>query len=146
MSTVSITWITPLLACTSVATTLDWLTITPAPVTISTGNVVRQYNGTTSATGTPVPTVGTIFGGDTPSGGTFTFDNKNVGTGKTVTLQKLAESFSQIGVPVFMADVKGDLSGISQAGKRVNCGVTRNIQRRLDGASHGVRRQIRGRR
>ncbi|CAM4090466.1 helicase HerA-like C-terminal domain-containing protein [Comamonas aquatilis] len=39
------------------------------------------------------------------------------GTGKTVTLQKLAESFSQIGVPVFMADVKGDLSGISQSGK-----------------------------
>lgn len=38
------------------------------------------------------------------------------GTGKTVTLQKLAESFSQIGVPVFMADVKGDLAGISQPG------------------------------
>ena len=38
------------------------------------------------------------------------------GTGKTVTLQKLAESFSSIGVPVFMADVKGDLTGISQAG------------------------------
>ena len=38
------------------------------------------------------------------------------GTGKTVTLQKLAESFSQIGVPVFMADIKGDLTGISQAG------------------------------
>ncbi len=38
------------------------------------------------------------------------------GTGKTVTLQKLAESFSQIGVPVFMADVKGDLTGISQTG------------------------------
>ena len=38
------------------------------------------------------------------------------GTGKTVTLQKLAESFSGLGVPVFMADVKGDLSGISQAG------------------------------
>ncbi|MBS7781303.1 helicase HerA-like C-terminal domain-containing protein [Acidovorax sp. CCYZU-2555] len=38
------------------------------------------------------------------------------GTGKTVTLQKLAESFSQIGVPVFLADVKGDLGGISQAG------------------------------
>ncbi|HNT85272.1 MAG TPA: DUF853 family protein, partial [Ottowia sp.] len=39
------------------------------------------------------------------------------GTGKTVTLQKLAESFSAIGVPVFMADVKGDLTGISQAGR-----------------------------
>jgi DNA helicase HerA-like ATPase len=38
------------------------------------------------------------------------------GTGKTVTLQVLAEQFSRIGVPVFMADVKGDLSGISQAG------------------------------
>ena len=38
------------------------------------------------------------------------------GTGKTVTLQKLAESFSAIGVPVFMSDVKGDLTGISQQG------------------------------
>jgi len=38
------------------------------------------------------------------------------GTGKTVTLQVIAESFSRIGVPVFAADVKGDLSGISQAG------------------------------
>ncbi|MGZ5025219.1 MAG: helicase HerA-like domain-containing protein [Chthoniobacterales bacterium] len=38
------------------------------------------------------------------------------GTGKTVTLQTLAENFSARGVPVFMADVKGDLAGISQAG------------------------------
>ena len=38
------------------------------------------------------------------------------GTGKTVTLQKMAESFSAIGVPSFMADVKGDLSGIGAAG------------------------------
>lgn len=38
------------------------------------------------------------------------------GTGKTVTLQKLAESFSSCGVPVFMADVKGDLTGIAQEG------------------------------
>jgi len=38
------------------------------------------------------------------------------GTGKTITLQTLAESFSKIGVPVFMADVKGDLTGITQAG------------------------------
>ena len=39
------------------------------------------------------------------------------GTGKTVTLQTLAENFAKIGVPVFMADVKGDLTGISQAGR-----------------------------
>jgi len=38
------------------------------------------------------------------------------GTGKTVTLQRLAEQFSRIGVPVFLADVKGDLAGISQPG------------------------------
>ena len=39
------------------------------------------------------------------------------GTGKTVTLQRLAEGFSRIGVPVFMADVKGDLSGIARPGQ-----------------------------
>ena len=38
------------------------------------------------------------------------------GTGKTVTLRKLAEAFSDDGVPVFLADVKGDLSGLAQAG------------------------------
>jgi DNA helicase HerA-like ATPase len=49
------------------------------------------------------------------------------GTGKTVTMQVLAESFSRSGVPVFMADVKGDLSGISQA----NPGNPK-IEQRLD--------------
>src|SRR5215210_6049574 len=38
------------------------------------------------------------------------------GTGKTVTLQTLAEQFSERGVPVFMADVKGDLAGLAKAG------------------------------
>ncbi|MEN8803568.1 MAG: helicase HerA-like domain-containing protein, partial [Thiogranum sp.] len=38
------------------------------------------------------------------------------GTGKTVTLQVLAESFSRLGVPVFAADIKGDLSGVARAG------------------------------
>lgn len=49
------------------------------------------------------------------------------GTGKTVTLQKIAESFSKIGVPVFMADVKGDLSGIAAEGK-----ASDKLQARLD--------------
>ncbi|MBQ8674107.1 MAG: DUF853 family protein [Bacteroides sp.] len=47
------------------------------------------------------------------------------GTGKTVTLQVLAETFSQAGVPCFMADMKGDLSGISQRG-----GVSKFIEKR----------------
>jgi len=38
------------------------------------------------------------------------------GTGKTITLQTMAEGFAKLGVPVFMADIKGDLSGISRAG------------------------------
>ncbi len=48
------------------------------------------------------------------------------GTGKTVTLQVLAEAFSRSGVPVFMADVKGDLSGLAQAnaaGERIHARV-----------------------
>jgi uncharacterized protein len=40
------------------------------------------------------------------------------GTGKTVTLQVMAEAFSRIGVPVFAADIKGDLAGISQPGQQ----------------------------
>ncbi len=48
------------------------------------------------------------------------------GTGKTVTLQVIAESFSQAGVPCFMADMKGDLSGIGQPGK-----VTGFIEKRM---------------
>ncbi|WLT05805.1 helicase HerA-like C-terminal domain-containing protein [Gilliamella apis] len=38
------------------------------------------------------------------------------GTGKTVTLQKIAENFSQIGIPIFLADVKGDLTGLGEKG------------------------------
>src|SRR5690606_28701517 len=48
------------------------------------------------------------------------------GTGKTVTLQGLAETFARIGAPVFMADVQGDLTGISQAGA-----ATPKLQERL---------------
>jgi DNA double-strand break repair helicase HerA and related ATPase len=53
------------------------------------------------------------------------------GTGKTVTLQKLAESFSRIGVPVFMADIKGDLTGIAKAGA-----LSDKMKKRLD--EHGL--------
>ena len=50
------------------------------------------------------------------------------GVGKTVTLQKLAESFSKLGVPTFMADVKGDLSGISQPGSTANARVAERVK------------------
>ncbi len=50
------------------------------------------------------------------------------GTGKTVTLQAIAQHFSRIGVPVFMADVKGDLTGISQPGSDANTRITARIE------------------
>src|SRR6188508_477003 len=49
------------------------------------------------------------------------------GTGKTVTLQALAERFSAIGVPVFLADVKGDLSGLAAPGS-----LSPRMKERLD--------------
>ena len=49
------------------------------------------------------------------------------GTGKTVTLQILAEGFSKLGIPVFAADIKGDLSGIANPGK-----PHEKIQERID--------------
>lgn len=56
------------------------------------------------------------------------------GTGKTVTLRKLAETFSSEGVPVFMADVKGDLSGICRAGSHSGKVAERMVQYGLDEA------------
>jgi len=55
------------------------------------------------------------------------------GTGKTVTLQTLAEGFAAYGVPVFMADVKGDLSGVSQAGGTNPRAIERARQLGIDG-------------
>ena len=55
------------------------------------------------------------------------------GTGKTVTLQTIAEGFSAYGVPVFMADVKGDLSGVSQAGGNNPRALERVRQLGIDG-------------
>lgn len=57
------------------------------------------------------------------------------GTGKTVTLQVLAENFSALGIPIFMADVKGDLSGISQPGGQSPKVQQRVQQLQLDGYS-----------
>ena len=55
------------------------------------------------------------------------------GTGKTVSLQTIAEGFSTAGVPVFMADVKGDLSGIAAAGGDNPKAIERAKQLKLDG-------------
>ncbi|MBR1768089.1 MAG: DUF853 family protein [Prevotella sp.] len=65
--------------------------------------IAHCHNGALSITGKMANRHGLIAGA--------------TGTGKTVTLQLMAETFCQAGVPCFMADMKGDLSGISQVGK-----------------------------
>ncbi len=60
------------------------------------------------------------------------------GTGKTITLQVLAENFSRLGVPVFMADVKGDLAGLSQAGTPTPKVQERIQQLKLEGFTFGA--------
>src|SRR5206468_11801183 len=61
--------------------------------------------------------------GNEPAWLTLAFANRHglvtgaTGTGKTVSLQVMAEGFARAGVPVFAADIKGDLSGISQPGE-----------------------------
>ena len=74
-----------------------------------------------------MPEIAQIFVGNTPSGSPVSLlaalANRHgliagaTGTGKTVTLQTLAQGFSKLGVPVFTADVKGDLAGISKKGE-----------------------------
>jgi DNA helicase HerA-like ATPase len=58
------------------------------------------------------------------------------GTGKTVTLQTLAESFSRIGVPVFLSDIKGDLSGLSKPGGNNQKVTERAAQLNLENFAH----------
>ncbi|MDO8810466.1 MAG: DUF853 family protein [Gallionella sp.] len=58
------------------------------------------------------------------------------GTGKTVTLQTLAEAFSRIGVPVFLSDIKGDLSGMSKAGGGNAKVAARIAQLKLENFTH----------
>lgn len=64
----------------------DDFTVTAAPLVLSTSDVNRVYDGTNVASGSVIVTGGVLFGGDTVGGGSFTFDNKNAGTGKTVTV------------------------------------------------------------
>ena len=60
------------------------------------------------------------------------------GTGKTVSLQVMAEAFSSIGVPVFVSDIKGDLSGVSKTGADNERILDRISQLKINGYSHSA--------
>src|SRR6266702_6738685 len=75
--------------------------------------------------------------GEQPAWLTFALANRHglvtgaTGTGKTVSLQVMAEGFARAGVPVFAADIKGDLSGISEVGEAKDFIVKRATERGL---------------
>jgi DNA helicase HerA-like ATPase len=84
----------------------------------------KSATTTKTAAADPVPTNGVVVGKSTKYEVLdYRFGNRHglvtgaTGTGKTVTLQVMAEGFAAAGVPIFAADIKGDLSGISAAGE-----------------------------
>ncbi|MEJ1971407.1 MAG: MBG domain-containing protein [Lacunisphaera sp.] len=114
----------------ALATTDSSVSVTPASLTASSLDVVKTYDGGTTALGTPVVTVGTLFGGDLLAGGTFAFSGKDVGIGnKTVTVAGIAVNDGNSGNNYTLAQVDNTTSTINRAnltlsGTRVFDGTT----------------------
>ena len=109
-------------------------TITPASLILSTSNVSKTYDGTTSAAGTAAVTSGTLFSGDTLSGGSFAFTNKNVGAGnKTVTASGITVSDGNSGGNYIVSYVSNTTSTINPASLSVS---TNNVSRVYDGTTN----------
>lgn len=68
------------------------LTIEKAPLSVTVGDITKTYDGTTSANGTAAISSGTLYGGDTLSGGSFAYADKNAGMGKVVTVSGVVVS------------------------------------------------------
>jgi filamentous hemagglutinin family protein len=98
-------------------------TITPAALTVSTSSVNRQYDSTVNAAGTPIHTTGTLYSGDTLSGGTFAFVSKNVGTNVTVNASGITVDDGNSGNNYTLTHVANNTSNITAAPLSVT-GVT----------------------
>jgi hypothetical protein len=107
--------------------------ITAANLTISTPNVTKTYDGTTSASGTAVVTAGTLFGTDSISGGSFAFTNKNAGIGnKTVTVSGVTVSDGNSGNNYSVTYANNTTSTINQANLTIS---TPNVTKTYDGTT-----------
>ncbi len=91
------------------------LEIDRASLTLSTSNVAKTYDGTTSAVGTATVKSGQLFGTDTISGGSFAFTDKNAGTGKTVTTSAVSLSDGAQGNNYIVSYADNTASSISKA-------------------------------
>ena len=112
------------------ATAGSSVSVTPASLTASTLDVIKTYDGGTTALGTPVVTVGTLFGGDALAGGSFAFVGKDVGLGnKTVTVAGITVSDGNAGSNYTVTQANNTTSTINRAnltlsGTRVFDGTT----------------------
>jgi filamentous hemagglutinin family protein len=97
------------------AMTNGTLTIDPLAISVSTTDVDRAYDGTTDAAGTAVLTGGSLVFGNTLGAGTFTFDDRNVGTGKTVTVNSVVINDGNNGDNYIVTLVDNTNSSISVA-------------------------------
>jgi len=114
-------------------------TINKANVTLSTSDVTKTYDGTTSAAGTTTVTAGTIFAGDSATGGTFAFTDKNVGNGnKTVTTAGVTVGDGVNNANYNLTYADNTTSTISQANVTVTAtGVTKTYDGTLSATGTG---------
>lgn len=90
--------------------------VTAAALTLSTSNVSKVYDGTTSATGTAVVSSGSLFGADSLSGGSFAYANKDVGTGnRTVTVSGVTVNDGAAGADYSVGYASNTTSTITSA-------------------------------
>ncbi|BDT68711.1 hypothetical protein os1_28970 [Comamonadaceae bacterium OS-1] len=107
--------------------------IAPANLTVSTANVVKTYDGTTSAAGSAVLSVGTLFGSDSLSGGSFAFTDKHAGAGnKTVTTSGVTLSDGNGGNNYAVHYANNTTSTITPAAITV---ATRDVVKTYDGTT-----------
>src|SRR5690606_27383402 len=95
------------------------LTIDPASLTVTSTDVRKLYDGTTSAAGSAIVTAGTLFAGDTLSGGIFTFTDPNAGDNKTVTVSGVTVNDGNGGANYLVSYVDNTSSTIDKAAATV---------------------------
>jgi hypothetical protein len=108
-------------------------TINKADLTLSTSNVTKTYDGTTGAAGTVIVTAGSIFAGDSATGGTFAFTNRNVGNGiRTVTTSGVTVGDGVNNANYNVSYVENTSSTINQANLVL---TTSDVTRTYDGTT-----------
>ncbi|MCS6243907.1 MAG: hypothetical protein H2172_08650 [Opitutus sp.] len=111
--------------------------ITAAPITLTTSNVTKTYDGTTTAFGTATVSSGTLFTGDTLSGGSFAFNTATAGAGnKTVTVSGVTLSDGNSGGNYTVSFAANTTSTINQAALSITANKDAKFVTQADGATY----------